>query len=318
MIDEKELVLMIDLQSTLCAFGLICNVASLTIDRLTTYIFKNMLSYRHAFHAGNHADVLKHSVLIHCLRHLLKKDKSFLYVDTHAGAGLYDLGGEYAELRKEYAEGIDRIREDRDLPPILQDYVEVISGFNERGGSSRYPGSPLIAKSLLRPADQLRLHELHTQDYEILASHTSSDPRVTLIRKDGLRGLIKAFPPSSRRGLALIDPPYEIKSDYEVLPFAINDALCKFAEGMILLWYPMLESGLHEPMLNNLHTIPIRRWLQVELLVRSPGKGLYGSGLWIANPPWDLPDAIRAMESSLPEILGQDSEAALRLEYDIP
>ena len=277
-----------------------------------------MLSYRHAYHAGNHADVLKHSVLIHCLHHLLKKEKPFLYVDTHAGAGLYDLGGEYAELHKEYSEGISHIRQAGDLPPILRDYADVIAGFNKGGGSSRYPGSPLIAQSLLRPADQLRLHELHTHDYDLLTSHTSSDRRVTLIRKDGLRGLIKAFPPSSRRGIALIDPSYEVKTDYEVLPFAVNDALFKFAEAMILLWYPMLESGLHEPMLKNLQTIPVKKWLQVELLVRAPGKGLYGSGLWIANPPWDLPTAIRSMERTLPDALGQDSQATLKLNYAIP
>ena len=279
---------------------------------------QNMLSYRHAFHAGNHADVLKHSILIYCLRHLLKKEKSFLYVDTHAGAGLYDLASEYAELRKEYAEGISILREARDLPPILQDYVDIVSGFNSGGGSSRYPGSPLIAKTLLRPKDQMRLHELHTHDYEILSSHTSADPRVTLMNKDGLRGMIKAFPPPSRRALALIDPPYEMKSDYELLPFAIDDALFKFAEAMILLWYPLIESGLHNPLLENLGKLTVQKWLRVELRVRSPGKGLYGSGMWIANPPWDLPEAIRSIEQLLPELLGQDPRAVLKLDYQIP
>jgi 23S rRNA (adenine2030-N6)-methyltransferase len=303
---------------SLNAFGLICNDSYFTIDRQTNLIFKNMLSYRHAFHAGNHADVLKHAVLIYCIRHLLKKEKPFLYTDTHAGAGLYELDKGYAESKKEYLTGISRVQKESDLPPILKDYVDVVSDFNSAGITTVYPGSPLIAKSLLRPNDQLRLHELHTNDFEILRSHTTDDPRITILKKNGLSGMIKAFPPPSRRGLVLIDPSYEVKADYDMLPFAIDDALHKFAEAMILVWYPMLENGSYRMLTQNLQRLSADRWLKVELNIREPGEGLYGSGMWVINPPWELPKAIESMHQLLPSILGEDSQASLSLDYSIP
>lgn len=277
-----------------------------------------MLSYRHAFHAGNHADVLKHTVLIHCIRHLLKKDKPFQYVDTHAGAGLYDLKGNYADFRKEYLDGIKPLIARTDLPPVLEDYVEIISSFNPTLELEFYPGSPFIAKKLLRHNDQLRLHELHRSDFEILRDHTVSDSRIVLLKKDGLRGMIKAFPPSSRRGLVLIDPSYEIKSDYEVIPFAIDDALSKFAQAMILIWYPMLEDDTYQFLKETLSQVSGDNWLNVEFRVRKEEKGLFGSGMWIINPPWDLPGAIQSIQEILPSLLGEDPYASVDFNYSIP
>jgi len=278
-----------------------------------------MLSYRHAFHAGNHADVLKHAILIHCLQHFLKKDKPFHYVDTHAGAGLYELTTGYADQNREFEGGIQKLlNSPTALPQVLQAYVDMVLSFNPTTQLEFYPGSPLIARQLMRSHDQLRLHELHQADHDILYTHVASDPRILLQKKEGLRGLIKAFPPPSRRGIALIDPPYENKQDYAVLAYAIDDALFKFATGMILVWYPMLENGLFEPLKDDLSKVSGERWLNVELCIRRAGKGLYGSGMWVINPPWDLPTAIETMRLPLISLLGETVEASLELNFSIP
>ena len=278
-----------------------------------------MLSYRHAFHAGNPADVLKHSVLIHCIRHLLKKDKPFHYVDTHAGAGLYELKSGFADQNREFLSGISKIHNVKDeLPALLKDYLSVIESFNATHELEFYPGSPLIAKQLLRDSDQMRLHELHKADFDILYSHFASDSRALVQKKDGLRGMIKAFPPPSRRGIVLIDPPYENKNDYVVLPYAIHDALCKFPSATILVWYPMLEDERFMDLKEDLSKLPVTSWLNVEFQTRTPSPGLYGSGMWIINPPWDLPSAISSVENTLVSELGQDSHAQIALHHVIP
>jgi len=278
-----------------------------------------MLSYRHAFHAGNHADVLKHAILIHCIQYMLKKEKPFQYVDTHAGAGLYELTTGFADRIREYEKGVARILEVEDpLPEILNSYVSMVQSFNPTTKLEFYPGSPLIAQRLLRSFDQMRFHELHKADYEILHSHTVSDPRVLSQQKEGLKGMIKSFPPPSRRGIVLIDPPYENKLEYEVIGEAVSEALQKFASAMILIWYPMLESGLFEYLKEDLQQVTGERWLNVEMLVREKGKGLFGSGLWIVNPPWDLPGAIESMKSMLIERLGETNSAKLTLSFQIP
>ncbi len=278
-----------------------------------------MQKYRHASHAGNHADVLKHAVLIHCLRHLLKKEKSFHYIDTHAGAGLYDLFAVKNSGHQEFIRGVKAIVDCNDpLPEFLLKYKETILGFNPTPTLEFYPGSPLIAKRMLRSHDQLRLHEILQEDHEILYSHTASDPRILTLKKDGLRGMIKAFPPPSRRGICLIDPSYKTEKDYFVLPFAISDALFKFVAGMILVWYPLLENQLHQPLKANLIQVSTTSWLNVELEIGATRKGLYGSGLWVINPPWDLPNAIQDAEAALLTLLGETGEARLDLQFNIP
>lgn len=277
-----------------------------------------MLSYRHAFHAGNPADVLKHSVLIHCLRHFLKKEKAFHYIDTHAGAGLYELTTGFSDKNREYLGGVAKLyQQSEELPAALRDYVAIVESFNNTTELEFYPGSPLIAKQLLRQMDQLRLHELHKADFEILYSHFAADTRALLQKKDGLRGMIKAFPPPSRRGLALIDPPYENKQDYVVLPYAIHDALVKFATGTVLVWYPMLEDGRFLELKEDLSKIPCNNWLNVEFQSRAASPGLFGSGLWVFNPPWDLPSVISDMETTLLTKLGEDSGAQLTCSFEI-
>ena len=279
-----------------------------------------MLSYRHAFHAGNHADVFKHAVLIHCIRHFLKKEKAFHYIDTHAGAGLYELTQGFAARTRESETGIAQLLSTTsdDLPPLLKNYVDIVLNFNPTPQLEFYPGSPLIAQFLMRPHDSLRLHELHLADHDILQTHVAGDPRVLLQKRDGFRGLIKAFPPASRRGLALIDPPYEVKTDYRIVADAIHDARVKFPTGTILVWYPLLENELFRYLKEDLIQVSGPSWLNAEFRVREPGPGLYGSGLWVIQPPWDLPSELEQCQAPLLKRLGASPSASLDLRFEIP
>jgi len=234
-----------------------------------------MLSYRHSFHAGNHADVLKHTVLSLIIEALNEKDKPYLYLDTHAGAGRYLLSGEHAERTGEYMEGIARIWQRDDLPEEM---------------ASFYPGSPLIARHLLRPYDKLSLTELHSSDYPMLRSEFAKDDRARTERSDGYQQLKSKLPPLSRRGLVLIDPPYEIKSDYQAVVKGIQEGYKRFGTGVYALWYPVVLRQQIKRMFAELEASGIRRILQIELAVRpdSDRFGMTGSGMVVINPPWKL------------------------------
>jgi len=212
-----------------------------------------MLSYRHAFHAGNHADVLKHVVLIQSLRYLNQKDAPYMYIDTHAGAGLYALDNPYATKNKEYETGISRLWDRRDLPAPLVEYVELVKELNANSKTLRYyPGSPYLAHKIVRQDDRLRLFELHTTESQILgdnfrklepdAVRQSARGRHVMIQQtDGLLALKGLLPPPTRRGLVLIDPSYEIKADYRLVKSTLADALKRFATGTFAVWYPLLQ-----------------------------------------------------------------------------
>jgi 23S rRNA (adenine2030-N6)-methyltransferase len=195
-----------------------------------------MLSYRHSFHAGNHADVLKHTVQSLIIESLKEKEKPFLYLDTHAGAGRYQLSGEHAERTGEYLEGIARIWQQDDLPAELEPYIGVVNHFNRNGQLRYYPGSPLIARQLLREQDSIQLTELHPSDSRccVLNSRKTAAPAW---KADGYQQLKAKLPPVSRRGLVLIDPPYEIKTDYQAVVTGIHEGYKRFATGTYALWY---------------------------------------------------------------------------------
>ena len=199
-----------------------------------------MLAYRHAFHAGNHADVLKHVVLVQVLRYMAEKDKPFTLVDTHAGAGGYSLEGRYARKNAEYEGGIGRLWTRGDLPPALADYVALVRRFNDGGKLRQYPGSPAFAQMLLRPQDRLRLYELHPTDHRILDAYLGERPNTQVTQADGFAALKAELPPPSRRGVVLIDPSYELKADYAKVVAALRESLTRFAEGVIVVWYPQL------------------------------------------------------------------------------
>jgi len=280
-----------------------------------------MLAYRHAFHAGNHADVLKHAVLVAVLHHMNAKDKAWRLVDTHAGAGAYALHGDPAQKHAEYKQGIARLWQAPSLPPLLADYVAQVQAFNPHAELSLYPGSPRFARALMRPQDQLRLFELHPTDHALLAENFAGDRQVLVHKGDGFAGLKSQLPPPSRRGVLLMDPSYEIKTDYAAVVDATRDALTRFAEGVVLVWYPQLdlrESAQLPVRLKAVAQAQARKgWLHARLTVAEPndrGFGMLGSGMFIINPPHTLQPALREALPLLVRLLGQFAGATQRLE----
>ncbi|WP_413736240.1 23S rRNA (adenine(2030)-N(6))-methyltransferase RlmJ [Sodalis sp. RH21] len=249
-----------------------------------------MLSYRHSFHAGNHADVLKHTVQSLILTAMKEKDKPFLYLDTHAGAGRYLLSSEHAGRTGEYLDGIGKIWQRDDCPALLAPYLTVIRHYNRSGTLRYYPGSPLIARQLLREHDKLHLTELHTSDYPLLRDEFQKDARAEVLRADGYHQLKSQLPPLSRRAVILIDPPYEMKTDYQDVVAGIQEGYKRFATGVYALWYPVVLRQHVKKILASLEKTGIRRIMQIELAVRpdSDQRGMTGSGMIVINPPWML------------------------------
>jgi 23S rRNA (adenine2030-N6)-methyltransferase len=281
-----------------------------------------MLSYRHAFHAGNHADVLKHFILVELIRHLSQKETGFLMVDTHAGAGVYGLDIGYATRLAEYIDGIDQLYQRDDIPAAMVPYLNLVREFNPSGELKAYPGSPWFAQRLLRPQDKLRLYELHSSDSALLQDNFRALSRATQRRtlisaSDGFIGLKASMPPQTRRGLVLIDPSYEDKTDYRTIPSALTDALSRFATGTYAVWYPQLSSSESLRFPTALKALPAKSWLNVSLTINSPqadGYGMHGSGMFILNPPWTLQKTLESVMLYLVEMLGLDEGAGYVLE----
>ena len=274
-----------------------------------------MLSYRHGFHAGNHADVFKHVVLVALLRRLTIKDKSLLVVDSHAGAGLYSLEQGFAVRNAEFRNGIGRIWERRDregVPELVSDYLEQVRAVNPDGVLRNYPGSPRIALQLLRGQDRLRLFELHSTEARLLADEfAGAGRRVAVTAADGFAGLKALLPPPSRRGLVLIDPSYEVVSDYRAVITALRDSVQRFATGTYAVWYPLLQRQEALDLPEKLRRAITQDWLDVSLRVMPPspdGVGLHGSGMFIVNPPWTLAERLREAMPWLVDVLGTAGE----------
>ncbi|MCK2125784.1 23S rRNA (adenine(2030)-N(6))-methyltransferase RlmJ [Thauera aromatica] len=280
-----------------------------------------MLSYRHAFHAGNHADVLKHVVLLELLAYFNRKDKPWQYIDTHAGGGCYALASAQAEKNAESADGIGRLWAREDLPEPIAAYVAAVRQFNPQGRLLFYPGSPALAMTVARSQDRLRLFELHPADFDSLQRTFAAERgRVQVSRADGFAALKSLLPPPSRRALALIDPPYELKEDYRRAVEVLRDAMRRFPTGTYALWYPMLSRAEARALPGRLAELGAQSWLEVRLAVRSPprdGFGMFGSGLYIVNPPWVLPARLEAMMPWLVERLAIDEGAGFDLEHHI-
>lgn len=286
-----------------------------------------MLSYRHAFHAGNHADVLKHFVLMQVLQHATQKDKPLWYIDAHAGAGIYALDKGYATQNAEYESGIARLWSRADLPAALADYVALVKKLNPSDQLKRYPGSPAFAYGLLRNEDRLRLFELHPNDCKLLrqyfkdAGHLPTSRKVMVAVEDGFAGLKAILPPPPRRAVVLIDPPYEEKQDYRRVLEALKDSLQRFATGTYIVWFPLLQRPEPQQLQEKLQKLGLPSWLHVNLTVQTPaleGFGMHGSGLFIANPPWTLSKTLQDVMPYLVNVLGQDANAGFSLEHKIP
>lgn len=274
-----------------------------------------MLSYRHAFHAGNHADVLKHMVLALIIDYMKQKEKPFWYIDTHAGAGMYALDSSEAKKNSEFAGGISRVLDRRaSLPEFLRPYFAVLDELN-RAQPNYYPGSPLFAAHLLREVDRLRLFEMHPQDSELLKNNFKSDRRVLVAAGDGFDGLKALLPPPTKRALVLIDPPYELKEDYARVVKSLQDALRRFATGTYAVWHPLLPRADAARLPQQLAALPVPS-LRIELRVsQSQGEfGMYGSGMFVLNPPWLLRDQMQVVLPLLRDILGGDDNAGFLVE----
>ncbi|MGO4278145.1 23S rRNA (adenine2030-N6)-methyltransferase [Cupriavidus sp. OV038] len=281
-----------------------------------------MLSYRHAFHAGNHADVLKHAVVVQLLEHLTQKDKAFWYIDTHAGAGLYALDHAYAQKKAEFETGISRIwqaaADGQTLPPFLDEFLDQVRAQNPDGNLRHYPGSPWLAWQMLRDQDRLRLFELHSTEIQVLRDNfRGAGRKVMLYDGDGFNGIKAILPPPPRRALVLIDPSYEDKQDYARTVQALEDSLERFATGVYAIWYPQVQRRESIQLPAQLMRLPLKSWLHVTLTVKHPvegGLGLHGSGMFIVNPPWRLKETIEEAMPLLVDLLGQDAGASYTLE----
>ena len=276
-----------------------------------------MLSYRHSFHAGNHADVLKHLVLVQLIDYLKHKDKPFWVVDTHAGAGLYALDAGHATQLSEHEGGIARLWARADLPPAVAAYVEAVRPLNPKGTLTAYPGSPWIAFQRLRADDRLRLFELHSTDVATLADNFREAGRQVMVTHgDGLAGLKALLPPPPRRALTLIDPSYEVAGDYRGVVKTLAEALARFPTGTYAVWYPILAKPEARSLPEKLRALGARSWLDVTLTVRKqpPGTfGMPGSGMFVINPPWTLEKTLNETMPWLVDALGEDEGAAFTL-----
>jgi len=285
-----------------------------------------MFSYRHGFHAGNHADVLKHFVLMQVIAHATQKDKPFWYIDTHAGAGQYSLDAGYATQNAEYESGIAKLWNESDLPQPLLNYVGFIKSLNQPSSPktaklNMYPGSPLCAQALLRADDRMRLFELHPSDFDILRENFKGHQRTVKIdMSNGFAGIKAILPPPPRRAVVLIDPPYEEKQDYQRVIEMIKDSLQRFATGTYIVWYPLLQRPEPHQMVGKLKQLDLKSWLNVSLTVQEPsseGFGMYGSGLFIVNPPWTLPNTLNEVMPYLTEKLAVDDDASFGIDSHI-
>ena len=279
-----------------------------------------MLSYRHAFHAGNHADVLKHYVFSLVLDYFNQKDKPYWVIDTHAGAGMYALKSEFAQKNAEFENGIARLFTARNLPDSLNNFVKLIKSFNEINTLNFYPGSPKIAESFLRQDDKLRLFELHPSDCKLLIENFSHKGRQTKIAmQDGFTGITACLPPPTKRAVVLIDPPYELKDDYSRVVDCIKNSLRRFETGTYLVWYPLLQRPEPAAMVYELMALNTD-FLQVEMTVQAPnldGYGMHGSSMFIVNPPYTLPKILDETKSVLTQLLALDETADFLINYKI-
>jgi 23S rRNA (adenine2030-N6)-methyltransferase len=260
-----------------------------------------MLSYRHGFHAGNWVDVHKHAALTLLLVHLRRKATPFTVIDAFAGDGVYDLTAPDAQKNREFERGIAKIWQRKDAPACLAPFLDAVRAFNAGGRLAKYPGSPAIARAALRQADRLVLAELHPTAYAHLKRWAASDKRIAVHKRDGFEFLDAALPPDPRRGLVVIDPSYEVKSEYDTVPRALEGALRNWKEGIYLVWYPILPEGRHQTLRAALEAFTP---LVSEIAPRTPpARGLIGAGVAIVNPPFgferDMTEARDWLQASL-------------------
>ena len=270
-----------------------------------------MLSYRHAFHAGNHADVFKHLVLSLVVRGLLRKDKPFVFMDTHAGAGRYHLGSEMAGKNREFDTGIQRVWRQPHPPEAVQHYLAAVRTTNPGKDLTWYPGSPRIVSHFLRPQDRMALSELHPAEAKLITREFQGDRQVRVEPLDGYAALKAWLPPKERRGLVHIDPAYELKDERRRVLEAVADACQRWATGIYALWYPIQDRAAADGFLRQCKRLGIPKMLAAELAVLpdEPFR-LNGSGMILINPPWQLEEQLNQALPWLWEVLAVSGRVA--------
>ena len=279
-----------------------------------------MLSYRHAFHAGNHADVLKHIILLQIAEYMSEKPAPFWIIDTHAGAGRYAQDPPHATNLAEYSDGVGRLWDKKGLPPAAVDYLEFIKMLNPDGQLKNYPGSPWLASQMLRDSDRLRLYELHSTDIKHLQElFKNAGRQIAVSHSDGFAGLKALLPPPPRRALVLIDPSYETRDDYINVVKSMQEALKRFPTGTYAIWYPLLAKPEARKLPERLKGLGATNWLDARLEVKAPardGYGMNGSGMFIISPPWTLEKKLHETLPKLATLLAQDDSARYVLESE--
>ncbi|MDX6807083.1 23S rRNA (adenine(2030)-N(6))-methyltransferase RlmJ [Terrihabitans rhizophilus] len=276
------------------------------------------MNYRHGFHAGNFADVLKHSVLALIVRHLLQKAAPFRYIDTHAGIGLYDLHSEQAQKTGEWRDGVARVwntRFEPEVAALLAPWQDAVNRLNPEGGLRYYPGSPELVRALARPDDRLVLCELHPQDAALLGRRYARDKRMRVVEIDGWTGLNAYVPPKERRGLVLVDPPFEEPDELLRMVSALDAAHRKWPTGTYALWYPVKDPGEIAAFTHRLANLDVPSILGAEIMIQRPedASRLNGTGLVIVNPPWTLERDLRILLPALARVLGRDGRSTSRV-----
>lgn len=272
-----------------------------------------MLSYRHGFHAGNHADVLKHWLCVAVAEYMGQKGKPYWYVDTHSGAGMYQLNSELSQKTAEFKTGIQALW-NADVPESMSSYMDLIKQANQ-GSLKLYPGSPWFVTQCFNEKDKARLFELHPQDYKILAKNFQKGRAVKVEQTDGYQGLKSILPPPTKRAMVVIDPPYEQASEYKQVEASLKESLKRFAEGVYMVWYPLInrknKQGSSEAMVERLKQLGAKSHLDVRLWVRGEDEegGMYGSGLFIINPPWTLAKQLNETLPFLVETMAETDKA---------
>lgn len=266
-----------------------------------------MLSYRHAFHAGNFADVLKHSALALILDYFTRKDKGFSYIDSHSGAGMYQLASEQAQKTGEYQQGIEKLFHLNSPCDALLPYLEYIKALNPNK-LALYPGSPAIAQYFMRRQDSAHLYELHPADNILLTEYCQRWRKAKIYQSDGYKGVLAQLPPATRRGIVLIDPPFELKEDYEKAVNTVIEGYRKFATGCYIIWYPVVTRSYINRMSELLLASPLKNVLQAEYCQTpdSDEYGMTGTGLFIVNPPWQLPEQLTEILTAMKTTLGNE------------
>jgi 23S rRNA (adenine2030-N6)-methyltransferase len=277
------------------------------------------MNYRHAYHAGNFADVLKHTVLLALLESLQAKPTPFCYIDTHAGSGSYALDSLEAGKTHEYLDGIARLLGVDGLPPLLARYRDcVLDGADGTAPLRHYPGSPMLAARLLRPGDQAQLCELHPEEAVRLRALLAHDPRLHVHQRDGYAALKALLPPVQKRGMVLIDSPYESQeAEYATISKALKTALQRWPDGIYAVWYPVKLRSQVQPFLRAIGQLPVKRVLRAEILVHAANTPLRlnGAGMVVLNAPWDLDQRLRAAMAVLARLLAQGDAASWQLDW---